>query len=365
MQVVGRSAVVLGLLLYGPVAWAQPTPDHLQCFKIKDVATKNTYTVDLTPGNPGFPVAAGCVVKVPAKVLCIDVVKSNVTPMPPGSPAGAAAQTYLCYKTKCPKAQPTATFSDQFGSHAVQVKAMSLLCAPVAGATTTTTSTTTSSTIAGCASASQCPGTDTDCKQRTCTAGTCGFSFTPMGVPVATQTPGDCQQVVCDGAGGTTNSIDSSDVPADDGNQCTAEICVGGTPSHQNRPQGFPCSQNGGTVCDGGGTCVQCTTASQCPGTDTECQQRTCTANTCGLSFTPSGTPVATQTPGDCHQVVCDGAGGTTSNVDNSDVPADDGNQCTSETCVAGTPSHQNKPMGFPCSQSGGTHCDGGGNCVP
>jgi len=146
VQTIHRSAVVLGLLLCGPVAWAQPTPDHLQCFKIKDATPKKTYTADLTPGNPAFAPATGCVVAVPAKLLCVDVVKSNVLPLPPGSPAGEPAQTYLCYKTKCPKATPTATVSDQFGTHAVQVKSMSLLCAPVAGTSTTTTSTTTTST---------------------------------------------------------------------------------------------------------------------------------------------------------------------------------------------------------------------------
>ena len=99
---------------------------------------------------------------------------------------------------------------------------------------------------------------------------------------------------------------------------------------------------------------------------DTGCQQRTCTAGTCGITYLPNGTPAGTgQTPGDCHTLVCDGAGNTTSMVDDSDVPADDGNQCTQETCVAGVPSHPSWPFGFPCTQNGGTKCDGGGDCVP
>src|SRR5262249_21972760 len=105
----------------------------------------------LIPSDSAFPVAAGCLVKVPAKVLCVDVQKTNVTPPPPGAAPGAPAQKFLCYKVKCPKAQPTATLQDQFGTHALAVKSTSLLCAPVPAPTTTTiTTTSTTSTTAGC-----------------------------------------------------------------------------------------------------------------------------------------------------------------------------------------------------------------------
>src|SRR5262245_38483506 len=127
-------ASVLSILLGATTAAAQA--DHLQCFKIKDTSPKTTYTADLTPTNCPFPVAPGCVLKTPAKMLCVDVTKTNVTPPPPGAAPGATAQTYLCYKVKCPKALPTATLQDQFGSHQVQVKKTSLLCAPVPAPTT-------------------------------------------------------------------------------------------------------------------------------------------------------------------------------------------------------------------------------------
>src|SRR5262249_964682 len=51
-----------------------------------------------------------------------------------------------------------------------------------------------------CKDASTCPGTDTDCQTRTCTAGHCGFDNAPAG-PAAKQTPGDCKKSVCDGMG--------------------------------------------------------------------------------------------------------------------------------------------------------------------
>jgi len=66
-------------LLPSPVA-AQA--DHLQCFKIKDTTAKTTYTANLTPSDPNFPAATGCTVRVPPRLLCVDVVKSNVVPPP-------------------------------------------------------------------------------------------------------------------------------------------------------------------------------------------------------------------------------------------------------------------------------------------
>src|SRR4029079_15045737 len=118
------------------------------------------------------------------------------------------------------------------------------------------------------------------------------------------------------------------------------ETCNAGVPGHPVRPIDFPCNQGGGQVCSFQGTCVQCNTSSQCPGSNTDCQTRTCSANTCGISFAPPGTPTSSQAPGDCHQNQCDGSGNIVNAVDNSDLPADDGNQCTSEACNSGVPSH-------------------------
>ena len=114
-------------------------------------------------------------------------------------------------------------------------------------------------------------------------------------------------------------------------------------------------------MCDGLGGCVECNVASDCPGTDTECSQRTCAANACGVNFEPFGLPVAGQTTGDCQVVVCDGLGSTTSIPDDLDLP-DDGQECTEDLCVGGVAMFPPYPLGFPCS---GGQCDGAGNCVP
>src|SRR5262249_16021666 len=102
---------------------------------------------------------------------------------------------------------------------------------------------------------------------------------------------------------------------------------------------------------------------SDCPGTDTECRTRTCSAYTCGYSFTSAGTPVNSQTSGDCKKNVCDGMGNIASVADNSDLPVD-GNQCTDDVCSNGTPSNPFSHSASPCNQSGGSVCNGSGSCV-
>lgn len=108
----------------------------------------------------------------------------------------------------------------------------------------------------GCNSAVDCPGMDTDCQFRTCSAGVCGFSFSAAGTVTASQTAGDCKQTICDGTGNVVNASNNADLPADDGNQCTTEVCIAGNPNSQNLPYGTACSQSGGVICDGSGTCI-------------------------------------------------------------------------------------------------------------
>lgn len=112
------------------------------------------------------------------------------------------------------------------------------------------------STVAHCGVCdTACPGADTECQSRSCTAGACGFVFTPTGQPVTSQTAGDCQLNVCDGTGGEVAVADNTDLP-DDGNQCTDDLCTGGAASNLPSPAGTPCNQNGGSICDGSGACI-------------------------------------------------------------------------------------------------------------
>jgi plastocyanin len=215
----------------------------------------------------------------------------------------------------------------------------------------------------GCTTASDCPGQDTECQARTCTASVCGFSFTAAGTVTAAQTPGDCKRNTCDGAGTIVPATDDTDLPVDNA-ECTSDVCTAGAPSNPPTASGSACTQMGGTVCSGSGACVECLVASTCPGTDTDCKARTCTAGVCGFADTAAGTVTSTQTLGDCIENQCDGNGASAPTPKNTDLPVDDGNQCTGELCTAGVPSHPPAASGTTCNQNGGFVCNATSSCV-
>jgi hypothetical protein len=188
----------------------------------------------------------------------------------------------------------------------------------------------------------------------------CGFSYASSGTVLTSQTEGDCKEKQCDGSGSIIDVNADVDVPVD-GAECTNDVCTSGVPSNPPKMSGASCS--GGGVCDGAGVCVQCLTKNDCPGTDTECSVRTCTANVCGLSNTSAGTATSMQTAGDCKENQCDGSGSVVSVNVSGDV-TDDGNECTSDICTAGVASHPFKAAGTSCSGGTGA-CDGAGVCEP
>jgi len=211
----------------------------------------------------------------------------------------------------------------------------------------------------GCTVAADCPGTDTACRTRTCTAGgLCGFSFTATGTKLVDPTTGDCKGLQCDGAGNQQVFNDNADLPVD-GNACTTDECSSGTPSHRPVASGAACGSS--LVCDGANHCVQCLTATTCPGTDAECHTRSCVGGQCGVANTTQGTALAAQTPRDCKKSVCNGSGGTQIVNDDLDLPVD-GNPCTQDVCTAGQPSNPFVTAGNSCGAS--TICDGQGACV-
>jgi hypothetical protein len=80
------------------------------------------------------------------------------------------------------------------------------------------------------------------------------------------------------------------------------------------------------------------------------------------MAYAPSGTPVASQTSGDCKQDQCNGSGSVVTVNDNADVPVDT-NQCTLDVCTNGTPSNPPASVGTTCNQNGGTLCDNTATC--
>ena len=208
-----------------------------------------------------------------------------------------------------------------------------------------------------------CATTEPCRRDGMCNPGTaaCVPPALPAGTTAGNQTPGDCQKSQCNGDGSLVSINDDGDVPADDGNQCTGEVCLAGAPTHPARPAGTMCTQSGGSVCDGAGSCVACVLATDCPGTDTDCSRRACISGACNTLFTPSGVPTSVQTLGDCLSNQCDGAGNVVSVTDDNDIPADT-NVCTFDLCTAGVPSNPASPAGTTCGSS--QVCDGAGSCI-
>ncbi|MDF2694973.1 MAG: hypothetical protein K0S65_3356, partial [Labilithrix sp.] len=146
-------------------------------------------------------------------------------------------------------------------------------------------------TCGGCGVATDCPGTDNDCRARTCSNNQCGASFTAAGTPTAAQQTGDCHEVRCDGAGNTVNAVHDADVPSD-GKQCTTDVCTNGEVSNPNVAYGTACNENGGSFCDNAGMCVA-------PGCNDKVQNGSETGIDCGGSCPPCGPDVTAVVPAD------------------------------------------------------------------
>lgn len=203
-----------------------------------------------------------------------------------------------------------------------------------------------------CAGPTDCTGVDTDCRKRTCEAGTCGFENVAPGEPCETNR-------VCDGSG---NCAGQCNVPADcsgEDTECRKRACETGVCDFQNEPEGTSCETN--RFCDGAGKCIgQCNVPADCGGQDTECRKRTCEVGVCGVEDQSAGTPVTQQNTGDCKKWICDGMGGLTSQADVTDAP-NDNNPCTKDNCSGSTPTYTWSSPGTPCNGSG--VCDGAGVC--
>lgn len=104
--------------------------------------------------------------------------------------------------------------------------------------------------------------------------------------------------------------------------------------------------------------------ANSCPDTGTECKIKSCTGGSCTTANVQKGTKISTQTPSDCQANVCDGAGGTSTQADDFDLPVDD-NMCTQGACTNGSPSQLPLTPGTACDQNGGVACGNNAQCLP
>jgi hypothetical protein len=128
-----------------------------------------------------------------------------------------------------------------------------------------------------CTTAGDCPATGNECIAATCNATVCGTQNLGNAHVLSTgQVTGDCQDLVCDGAGGTTSIDAPADLPLST-TACKAPSCSGPSPLHPtfaNAPTGADCSADNNPpnhVCGDtsnvsvAGKCVECNTNADCP----------------------------------------------------------------------------------------------------
>jgi alpha-tubulin suppressor-like RCC1 family protein len=134
-----------------------------------------------------------------------------------------------------------------------------------------------------CSKDEQCPPqADNPCVLPVCLGGECTFKPGPMmALPPTLQQPHNCLKRVCDGAGQKVEVLDETDVPEDDGNDCTIEACNGGQSNNLGAPVGTPCGPEKTGFCSQTQTCGVCN-----PGT-ARCNnglQETCSASASWVS---------------------------------------------------------------------------------
>ena len=137
-----------------------------------------------------------------------------------------------------------------------------------------------------CNSAAQCPGLELSnpCTTVACVSKSCQVANTAGPCEVIPGEAGTCENGECVFA-----TECQQDINCDDANQCTENSCNLSTGRCESQPLApdTVCTQDGGTVCDGVGACVECNSNDQC-GDSTECTIESCGANnTC--TYDPTG----------------------------------------------------------------------------
>jgi hypothetical protein len=121
-------AILAAVVFVTGLARAQ-SRSALECYKFKSKAPKGSYTAD----QMGIG-EHGCIIKVPAKVVCSATTLTNMQPTPPGGgPTGTVSPLVLfCYQEKCPATPITtgAGLHDMFETYptATQTQKARMLC---------------------------------------------------------------------------------------------------------------------------------------------------------------------------------------------------------------------------------------------
>jgi len=195
------------------------------------------------------------------------------------------------------------------------------------------------------------------CTTDTCNNGVCQYEAAGDPDLSSVDVADDCRDPVCVGtmlevAGGAD---DDTEIPADDGVECTQNTCQGGVP-YPPEPSTVSCATG---KCNGNGACVSCIDAGDCGALGACIASFACTNNACVPTYKPDTTKVSDDgTNGNCKATFCDGNGGMMTGNDDSDTPAP--SVCHKNACNAGVPDTGNVTDGTGCDDGG---AEAGGQC--
>lgn len=106
-----------------------------------------------------------------------------------------------------------------------------------------------------CLDPSDCPEPTNPCTVRICQEQRCVAEPQQGGAAADwAQVPEDCEVLRCSSLGEPVAADDPSDLPSDDGNPCTDEVCDDNGPAHPPLASGTSCGDGG--TCNGTGDCV-------------------------------------------------------------------------------------------------------------
>jgi hypothetical protein len=194
----------------------------------------------------------------------------------------------------------------------------------------------------------------------TCVLVACGFDVAGS-LPSSDDADADPDAAVASGvdeAGPAVSCTTASDCPMPT-NDCVVAACNGNICAATNIASGTACTTGGGRSCDGNGKCGACVVADDCARWLTACKLNTCTSSTCGAANAPARA-VCTDNGGR----VCDGSGTCVECVAPTDCPAQT-TVCKTNACSTNTCAVAFAALGTTCSDNLGVVCDGKGDCVP
>lgn len=201
---------------------------------------------------------------------------------------------------------------------------------------------------------------DANCDDNdSCTLNVCGENkvceFKIVAGVAPEQVPGDCKRSICTETGERSDEVDDDDLP-NDLESCTTDTCSNGNPMHTALPDGIGCSVGvAAGLCNGGLCVVECGPMLPSCNDGNPCTEDSCNANTGRCTFaTLDGlpTPDFMQAAGDCKQQICIN-GVSTAITDDADLP-NDGDSCTTESCIGGVPMQKPTNAGVPCNGPNG-----------